>query len=362
MSDVYNFSAGPAMLPKEVMISAQAEFLDWHELGVSVMEVSHRNPAFVDAVALPAEQQLRRLLSIPDSYHVLFLPGGANTQFSAIPMNLLGRYQSAAYAVTGCWARKAALEAARYMSVNRVVDTESAGFNHLPPESQWADFSDEAYLYYVDNETINGVEFSSVPDAKGLPLVCDMSSNLLSRPIDVTQFDLIYACAQKNLGMSGITLVIVSDKMLTRKPMATIPSIMDYRNQVSADSMYNTPPTYSWYMAGKVFDWVTAEGGLDVMAVRNQQKSDKLYAAIDQSGFYENRVEKNARSRMNVPFHLPTPELDALFVEKAAENGLVALKGHRLVGGVRASIYNAMPMAGVEALVKFMAQFERTFG
>lgn len=361
MEKIYNFSAGPAMLPDEVMQEAQAEFRDWRGMGVSVMEVSHRSREFV-ALVEEIEQDLRDILSIPNNYRVLFLHGGANTQFSAIPMNFLDDYTSAAYVVTGFWGKKAAKEAARYTSVNMLVNTESTGFNTLPPFEAWGDFSDAAYLYYVDNETINGVEFPFVPKSGEVPLICDMSSNLLSRAFDITKFDFIVACAQKNLGMAGVTLVIVKDDLLARKPMPTTPTMLDYREQVKNNSMVNTPPTYAWYMAGKVFKWVKSQGGLETIANRNKEKAQKLYAYVDETDFYVNKVEKYARSQMNVPFHLPTPELDALFVEKALTHGLYGLKGHRLAGGIRASIYNAMPMAGVDKLIAFMQDFIKTNG
>ncbi len=354
----YNFSAGPAMLPKSVMEEAQAEFMDWRGRGVSVMELSHRGEDFM-ALAQEIEADFRDLLTIPDHYHVLFLHGGAQTQFSAIPMNLLGDYQSAAYVNTGFWGKKACVEAARYTQVNLVAETESTGYLSVPPQSQWSDFSNDAYLYYVDNETINGVEFSFVPETDDVPLVCDMSSSLLSRPIDVSKYGLIYACAQKNMGMAGIAIVIVRDDLLKRKPLPTIPSIMDYRKQIDMNSMFNTPPTYAWYMAGKVFQWIKREGGLHLMEAQNREKAKMLYDLIDQSDFYTNEVEKRSRSLMNVPFYLPTPALDAKFVAKAGKQGLVGLKGHKLAGGVRASIYNSMPIEGVNRLVSFMQQFEQ---
>ena len=358
---VYNFCAGPAMLPTSVMEAAQAEFLNWRGLGVSVMEISHRGQHFID-LTQEIERNFRSLLSIPDNYHVLFLHGGAQTQFSAVPMNLLGNFNAAAYAVTGFWGKKAYIEASKFTQTHLVANTEPTGFNEVPAQCKWDAFSKEAYLHYVDNETINGVEFAFVPEASDVPLVCDMSSNLLSKPVDVSRYGLIYACAQKNLGMAGVTVVIVRDDLLQRAPMNSIPSILDYREQVKQHSMFNTPPTYAWYMAGKVFEWVQHEGGLAVMQKKNNEKAAKLYDLIDQTDFYSNTVQRSSRSVMNVPFALPTPELDALFVKKAADDGLVALKGHKLAGGIRASIYNAMPVAGVDALVSFMRQFEKAYG
>ena len=353
---IYNFSAGPAMLPRPVMEAAQAEFLDWRGSGLSVMEFSHRGKDFM-ALAHEIEQDFRGLLAIPKNYHVLFLHGGAQTQFSAIPMNLLDNFKSAAYVNTGFWGKKASAEASRYTNVSLIADTESAGFLSVPPQSAWGDFSKDAYLYYVDNETINGVEFPFVPAAGDVPLICDMSSNLLSRPIDVSKYGLIYACAQKNLGMAGIAIVIVRDDLLQRKPLPIIPSILDYRKQIEMHSMFNTPPTFAWYMTGKVFEWIKREGGLSVMEARNREKAKMLYDIIDQSDFYTNKVEKSARSLMNVPFCLPIPDLDARFLIEAEKQGLVGLKGHKLGGGIRASIYNAMPIEGVRLLADFMVDF-----
>lgn len=358
---VYNFTAGPAMLPKPVMEQASAEFLDWGGRGVSVMEVSHRSPEF-KALAEESVQDLRELLSLPEQYQVLFLPGGSQTQFATVPMNLLGDYQSAAYVKTGHWGSKAIAEASRYVDMHIVADAQDASFTTIPSESTWASYDDAAYLHYVDNETIHGVEFPFVPKSGEVPLVCDMSSNLLSRPVDVEKFGVIYACAQKNIGISGVTVVCVDEALFSRKAMPTLPSTLNYAIQAEKSSMYNTPPTYPWYLASLILKWVKSEGGVAEMNARSIQKSKKLYQYIDQTSFYENRVEKAYRSRMNVPFFTPTAELDQLFVSQSVSAGLVGLKGHRISGGLRASIYNAMPEAGVDVLIDFMKHFEMRYG
>lgn len=345
VKSVFNFSAGPAMMPVEVMQQAQKEFLNWHEMGVSVAEISHRSQAFID-LAKQTEADLRELVTIPDNYRILFLAGGSRTQFSAVPMNLMDDFKSATYLQTGYWGKCAATEAARYLNIETIFDLEKTNL------------SDSAYLHYVDNETIDGIEFHSVPDVKNTPLVCDMSSNFLSRPVDVSKFGLIYACSQKNIAFTGITIVIIRDDLLQRKTHPALPSIMNYALQVQHDSMLNTPPTFEWYFAGLVFQWIKKQGGLKAMAEKNAKKSQKLYDYLDSQDFYLNQVNKNSRSRMNVVFHLPTPELDALFVAKALEHGLMGLKGHKIAGGIRASIYNAMPMEGVERLMHFMEKFK----
>jgi phosphoserine aminotransferase len=355
MNAAINFSAGPAMMYADVMKLAQAEFLNWHDKGVSIAEISHRSKDF-EAMAAQAEQDLRDLLTIPSNYHVLFLQGGARTQFAAIPMNLLDDYAQAAYVQTGYWGSAAAIEASRYTQVKIIANNAPACMT-IPDEKTWLDYSDCAYLHYVDNETIHGIEFDFIPESKNVPLVCDMSSNLLSRPFDVSKFGLIYASAQKNVSIAGITIVIVRDDLLSRKKTATIPSILDYSLQVKNNSMLNTVPTFPWYLAGLTFQHLKKQGGLAVIAQKNAEKAALLYDYLDAQDFYKNPVEKKYRSKMNVIFKCPTEATDTLFWQKAAEHNLLGLKGHRLIGGVRASIYNAMPIAGVEALISFMKSF-----
>ncbi len=355
MSRVYNFSAGPAMIPEAVIKKASEEMLEWGDEGMSVMEMSHRGKAFM-SIASRAEADLRTILSIPDNYKILFLQGGASSQFAAIPMNLLGNKQSADYINTGMWSKKAIAEARRFCDVNVAATSEDSAFTTVPEFSTWSLNPDAAYVHYTPNETIGGVEFDYIPDTGTVPLVADMSSTILSRPVDVSKFGLIYAGAQKNVGPAGLTLVIIRDDLIG---MATdsVPAMMNYKTHADNDSMYNTPPTYSWYMAGLVFQWLLENGGIEEMGRINQLKAAKLYAAIDAADFFDNPVEKRYRSWMNVPFTLKNADLDAAFLEQAADRGLKTLKGHRSVGGMRASIYNAMPVAGVDALVDFMNDF-----
>lgn len=353
---VFNFSAGPSMMPQDVMKQVQAEFLNWHGMGVSVAEISHRGQIFID-LAEQAKKDLRDLLNIPENYHILFLPGGARTQFASVPMNLMDEYNQAAYVQTGYWGYVAATETARYLNVKTIANTASLKYTTIPAQNTWDDFSDCAYLHYVDNETIHGVEFDFVPDSNNIPLVCDMSSNFLSRPFDVSKYGLIYASSQKNVALSGITIVIIRDDLLLRKSHKALPSIMNYALQVKHDSMWNTPPTFEWYFAGLVFQWLKKQGGLKVMLKKNTEKSRKIYDYLDSQDFYKNKVDKKYRSRMNVIFHLPTAELDAQFVKFAAENNLIGLKGHKILGGIRASMYNAMPIAGVDRLIELMKVF-----
>ncbi|RTZ65929.1 MAG: 3-phosphoserine/phosphohydroxythreonine transaminase [Aquificaceae bacterium] len=360
MSRKYNFSAGPAMIPQEVLEQASSEMLDWHDSGMSPMEMSHRGKEYM-SIAAEAEADLRELMVIPDNYKVLFLQGGASSQFSAIPMNLLRGKKTADYVNTGAWSKKAIAEASKYCDVNVVATGENSNFMSIPDVESWNLNEDAAYVHYTPNETIAGVEFHSIPDTGDVPLVADMSSTILSRPIDVSKFALIYAGAQKNIGPAGLTIVIVRDDLIGETIEGT-PAMMDYAIQAKADSMYNTPATYSWYIAGLVFKWLKKNGGIGVMGGINKRKADKLYAAIDASDFYKNPVDVNCRSWMNVPFTLGNSDLDADFLEQAAENGLVTLKGHRSVGGMRASIYNAMPEEGVDALIAFMAEFEAKYG
>ncbi len=361
MTRVYNFSAGPAALPEDVLLQAQAEMLDWHGSGMSVMEMSHRGKEFM-SIAEQAEADLRALMAIPDNYKVLFLQGGASSQFAAIPMNLVGSTGRADYFRTGSWSKKAIAEGKRFGDVRVTVDSEADGkFTTVPGAHEFNVTSDAAYVHYTPNETIEGVEFPYVPDTGDVPLVADMSSTILSRPVDVASFGLIYAGAQKNIGPAGLTLVIVRDDLIGN-PINGTPTMFNYATQADAGSMYNTPPTYGWYLAGLVFKWLQDKGGLAGMAEINKRKAGLLYGAIDGSDFYANPVDPECRSWMNVPFTLANAELDAEFLKQAGEAGLKTLKGHRSVGGMRASIYNAMPEEGVKALVDFMAEFERKNG
>ena len=357
MSRIYNFSAGPAMLPEEVIQKAALEMNDWNGSGMSVMEMSHRGKEFV-SIAEKAEKDLRDLMAIPESYKVLFLQGGASSQFAMVPLNLLRGKKSADYINTGAWSKKAIAEAKKFCDVNVAATSEAVNFSTVPPQSEWKLNAEAAYLHYTPNETIGGVEFHWIPDAGNVPLVVDMSSTILSRPIDVTKFGVIYAGAQKNIGPAGLTIVIVREDLIGDE-LAGTPSMFSYATMAKAGSMYNTPPTYSWYMAGLVFEWIKQRGGLQAMAAMNKNKADKLYAAIDGSDFYNNPVELQSRSWMNVPFTLAKSDLDSKFLEEAKADGLVTLKGHRSVGGMRASIYNAMPEEGVDALIAFMTKFEQ---
>jgi len=359
MTRAYNFCAGPAALPESVLKQAQEEMLDYQGQGSSVMEMSHRSPEIV-AIAEQAEADLRELMDIPDNYKVLFLQGGASTQFAMIPMNLLGDKTTADYVNTGQWSKKAIKEAQRFCDVNVVATDEPNNFSSVPAFEDWNLNSDAAYLHYTPNETIGGVEFDFIPDVN-VPIVADMSSTILSRPIDVSKFGVIYAGAQKNIGPAGITVVIIRDDLLGKASPST-PAMLDYKVHADNGSMYNTPPTYAWYLAGLVFKWLKDLGGLQAMAEINQAKADKLYQYIDQSNFYANPVAINNRSWMNVPFTLADASLDKLFLQQADEARLLNLKGHRSVGGMRASIYNAVPMDAIDALIGFMKQFEKSQG
>lgn len=360
MPRVYNFSAGPAMLPEPVLERARDEMLDWRGSGMCIAEMSHRGKEFM-SVAAAAEADLRALLAIPDEYRVLFLQGGASTQFAMVPMNLLRGGGAADYLNTGSWSKKAIAEARRYCTVNVAASTESDRFTRAPAPSELRLDPGAAYVHYTPNETIEGVEFPYVPETGRVPLVADMSSTLLSRPIDISRFGLIYAGAQKNIGPAGLTLVIVRADLIGR-PIEGTPTMFDYRIHAENDSMYNTPPTYAWYLAGLVFQWLRELGGLEAMAAINARKAGLLYEAIDASGFYANPVSPESRSWMNVPFTLADPALDDTFLKESKAVGLTTLKGHRSVGGMRASLYNAMPEAGVAALVDFMRDFERRHG
>lgn len=364
MERVFNFSAGPAMLPTDALQRAKDELLDWHDCGMSVMEMTHRGKRF-GSIVEKIERDFRELLAIPDNYTVLFLHGGSRSQFAMVPMNLLNGASSAAYAITGLWGDLSAQEASRYCNINEVVNTKDSRCTSIPDAPDWQPIHDnDAYLHYVDNETVNGVEFANVPASHGKPLVCDMSSNLLTRPVDINKFGLIYACAQKNLGPAGVTMLIIRNDLLQCKALEFTPSMFRYKEHADKQSMYNTPPTYPWYVSGLVFEWVKEQGGLQEMDKRNRAKSDKLYAFIDGSDFYDNPVRVSARSRVNVPFTIKggDPDLEAAFVKESEEQHLMNLKGHRFVGGLRASIYNAMPMAGVDALIDFMMDFEKRHG
>ena len=358
MARVYNFSAGPAVLPEAVLRQAADEMLDWQGSGMSVMEMSHRGKEFV-SIAAAAEKDLRDLLHVPDNYRVLFLQGGATGMFSAIPMNLLRGRKVADYVNTGSWSKKAIKEAGKYCEVNVAAAAPESELT-IPARADWTLSADAAYVHYCANETITGVEFHDIP-AVDAPLVADMSSTILSRPVEVSRFGLIYAGAQKNIGPAGLTLVIVRDDLIG-ECLPVTPGVWDFQAQAEADSMSNTPPTYSWYLAGLVFKWIKEQGGLAAIGELNQRKAGKLYAAIDASPFYSNPVDPACRSWMNVPFVLADAALDERFLAEARQAGLTTLKGHRSVGGMRASLYNAMPEAGVDALIEFMADFERRNG
>ncbi len=356
---VFNFAAGPAALPLEVLQQARDELTDWRGSGMSVMEIGHRSQAF-GTVAAEAEADLRELLSVPANYKVLFLQGGASAQFAAIPMNLARADSRVDYVNTGSWSKKALAEAMRYCSVNVAADAAASNYTSVPPQSSWRLTAGAAYLHYTPNETIGGVEFGFVPHADA-PLVADMSSTILSRPIEVERFGLIYAGAQKNIGPSGLCVVIVREDLIGHARDGT-PSVWDYKAMADAGSMLNTPPTFGWYVAGLVFKWLKRQGGLSVVAERNRAKAQRLYRTIDDCGFYRNPVAADCRSWMNVPFMLAKPQLEAQFLREAAQAGLTNLAGHRSVGGMRASIYNAMPLEGVEALSDFMREFARRHG
>jgi phosphoserine aminotransferase len=352
---VFNFSPGPAVLPLEVLQQARDELLDWRGGGTSVMEISHRSKAFVDAAA-QAESDLRELMSIPRNFKVLFMQGGASAQFALVPLNLTAPQAGVDYLNTGYWSRKSMTEAARYCRVH-VAGDAGGDYTRVPAQQELQFSRNAAYAHYTPNETIGGVEFGYVPDAGAVPLVADMSSSILSRPVDVAKFGLIYAGAQKNIGPSGLTVLIVREDLIGHARPDT-PHVFDYKAVADDQSMLNTPPTFAWYMAGLVFKWLKKAGGVSSIGERNMVKAQKLYAAIDASPLYRNPVAKDARSRMNVTFSIRKPDLDPVFLAAAAEAGLHGLKGHRALGGMRASIYNAMPLEGVEKLIAFMREFE----
>jgi phosphoserine aminotransferase len=358
MSRIFNFSAGPAMLPAEVLARAGDEMLDWRGSGMSVMEMSHRGSEFI-SIAEEAEADLRELLAIPANYKLLFLQGGATLQFAQVPMNLLHGKGKADYVLTGEWSKKAIKEAKNYCGAAVAASSEDKNFTYAP--KQWAVRPDAAYVHYCSNETIGGVEYHSIPYTGAVPLVADASSHFLSRPLEVSKHGLIYAGAQKNAGPAGLTFVIVREDLIGRAAKGT-PTVMDYKLQADADSMLNTPATYAMYIAGLVFKWLKQLGGVPAIEKINLQKAKLLYDFLDRSQFFKNPVAKEDRSRMNVPFTLSRPELDPVFLKGAEERGMVQLKGHRSVGGMRASIYNAMPLEGVQRLVDYMREFEARHG
>jgi phosphoserine aminotransferase len=357
---VFNFAAGPATLPLEVLEQAKTELTDWRGSGMSVMEVSHRSKAF-QGVAADLESTLRTLLAIPYGYKVIFLQGGATAQFAGIPLNLASADATVDYLNTGAWSKKAIGEAKRYCKVNVAADESASGYNTVPAPGSLKLTPGAAYVHYTPNETIGGVEFGYVPDVQATPLVADFSSTFLSRPIEVSRFGLIYAGAQKNVGPAGLCIVVVREDLLGKARPGT-PQVMDYKAMADDGSMLNTPPTFSWYIAGLVLKWIQGQGGLAAMEKLNRAKAEALYSAIDSSGFYRNPVAKDCRSWMNVPFTLARAELDKAFLAEAQAAGLTNLEGHRSVGGMRASIYNAMPLQGVQALISFMQEFQRRNG
>ncbi|MBJ6138134.1 3-phosphoserine/phosphohydroxythreonine transaminase [Marinobacter litoralis] len=360
MSRAFNFCAGPATLPEAVLKQAETELLNWRGTGMSVMEMSHRSDEFV-SIAETAEKDLRELAGISDDYAVLFMQGGASSQFASIPLNLLGENATADYVSTGIWSKKAIAEAKRFGNINVAASSEDSGFTTIPDQSSWATSADAAYLHYTPNETIGGLEYDFVPDSGSVPLVADMSSTILSRPLDVSKFGLIYAGAQKNIGPSGLVVVIVRKDLLGKARKET-PTMMNYQVIADNGSMYNTPATYSWYLAGLVFKWLKEQGGVQAMGEINARKASKLYGFIDDSDFYANPIDRRFRSWMNIPFTLGDDALNGEFLKGANARGLLNLAGHRSVGGMRASLYNAMPEAGVDALIEYMAEFEKERG
>lgn len=361
MSQVFNFSSGPAMLPVEVLRRAEQELCNWQGLGTSVMEISHRSKEFIQ-VAEEAEKDFRDLLKIPSNYKVLFCHGGARAQFAAVPMNLLGQHSTADYIDGGYWAASAVKEAQKYCTPN-VIDAKTtvAGLRGIKPMSEWALSDNSAYVHFCPNETIDGIAIHETPDFGDKVVVADLSSTILSTPLDVSRYGVIYAGAQKNIGPAGLTLVVVREDLLGQA-RKELPSILDYKVLAENESMFNTPPTFAWYLSGLVFKWLKEQGGVHELDKRNQAKADLLYGTIDSSDFYRNDVAVANRSRMNVPFQLADSALDKRFIDESFAAGLHALKGHRVVGGMRASIYNAMPLEGVKALTDFMVDFERRHG
>ncbi len=357
MKRIYNFGAGPAMLPESILKEAQEELLNWNNLGLSVLEVGHRTKEFKELL-IHAEQTLRQLLNIPNNYQILFLGSAARTQFSMIPMNLI-QDKPAGYIVTGIWSKLALKEAQHLKNAYCVASTEQFHYQSIPKQQELTIQEDSSYIYYTPNETINGVRFPYVPKVNNIPLIADMTSCLLSEPIDVRQYDLIFAGAQKNIANAGLTLVIVKEELLEQSNQLSIPTMLDYKVHIQNHSLYATPPVFNCYLAAKMFDWIKAKGGVDALFAENCRKAAKLYQYLDSTLFYTTRVNPEARSIMNVCFSLKNATLEELFLEKAQQQGLYALKGHRLVGGLRASIYNAMPMEGVDALIHFMQEFAK---
>lgn len=360
MGRVFNFSPGPAVLPQPVLEQARDEMLDWHGSGMSVMEMSHRGKEFI-AIAAGAEADLRELLAIPAGYKVLFLQGGATAQFAMVPMNLLRGEKSADYIHTGEWAKKAIGEAKKFCGVNIAASSEDRNFTYVPKQAAWKSNANAAYVHITSNETIGGIEYHWIPDTKGIPLVADMSSHILSRPVDISKYGVIYAGAQKNIGPAGLAIVIVREDLIGQTLPGT-PAMLDYKIHADNESMYNTPPTYGLYIAGLVFQWLKKNGGLAAMQKVNNEKAGLIYDILDHSSFYSSPVAKEDRSLMNVPFRLKSESLDEEFLKQAKSHGMIQLKGHRSVGGMRASIYNAMPIEGVRALVGFMRDFEKRNG
>jgi phosphoserine aminotransferase len=357
---VFNFSPGPAVLPQPVLEQARDEMLDWHGSGMSVMEMSHRGKEFL-SIAEQAETDLRDLLAVPPGYKVLFLQGGATAQFAMAPVNLLQGKRSADYIHTGEWAKKAIAEAKKFCNVNVAASSEDRNFSYVPPQSSWKRSDDAAFVHITSNETIGGVEYHWVPDIGTVPLVADMSSNILSRPVDVSKYGVIYAGAQKNIGPAGLTIVVIRSDLIGHAPPGT-PAMLDYKVHADSDSMYNTPPTYALYVAGLVFRWLKGNGGLATMQEVNARKAGLIYEVLDGSAFYTSPVAREDRSVMNIPFRLGSEILEEAFLKQAKSQGMIQLKGHRSVGGMRASIYNAMPLEGVQALVDFMRHFEKLNG
>jgi phosphoserine aminotransferase len=360
MTRVFNFSAGPAALPESVLQTAAAEMLDWHGSGMSVMEMSHRGKEFI-SIADEAQALLRELLAVPANYKVLFMQGGALAENAIVPMNMLRGKTAADYIDTGEWSKKSIKEAQKYCMVNVAASAKAGGYTSIPPRAEWQLNPDAAYVHICSNETIGGVEYHFTPDVGSVPLVADMSSDILSRPIDVARYGLIYGGAQKNIGPAGLTIVIVRDDLIGQALPAT-PSAFDYKTVADNDSMFNTPPTYAIYIAALVFKWIRDQGGLAAMATHNATKAALLYDFLDTTSFYSCPVARDCRSLMNVPFRLKDEKLDEAFLKGAKERGMVQLKGHRSVGGMRASIYNAMPLEGVKTLVAYMQAFEAQHG
>ncbi len=360
MTRIFNFSAGPAVLPEPVLRQAAEEMLDWRGSGMSVMEMSHRGKEFI-GIAAEAEALLRELMAIPSGYKVLFMQGGAIAENAIVPMNLLRGKSSIDFIDTGEWSKKSIKEAQKYAAVNVAATAKDSGYTTIPPRASWRLDPDTAYVHICSNETIGGVEYPEPPDVGSVPLVADMSSSILSRPVEVSRYGAIYGGAQKNIGPAGLTIVIVRDDLLGQALPIT-PSAFDWKTVADNDSMYNTPPTYAIYIAGLVFQWIKTQGGLAAMEARNRMKAALLYDFLDSSQFFSSPVSREVRSLMNVPFKLADDTLDAAFLKGADANGMVQLKGHRSVGGMRASIYNAMPIEGVQALVAYMKDFERQHG